>query len=76
MIQIMNNINQYIINYIGYKNIGFIILIIIILLWIKFIRFRNQYSDEAWKIIKKNGRKSVFWYDENGNKTYKKPKIK
>ena len=51
-----------------------IVLIIILIIILRYVHIRNQYSDEAWKIRKKNGKKSIFWYDEYGNKTYKKPK--
>ena len=51
-----------------------VIIIVILILILRHIHIRNQYSDEAWKIVKKNGRKSIFWYDENGNETYKRPK--
>ena len=53
-----------------------IILIIILLIVFRHFHIKNKYSPEAWKIVKKNGRKSIFWYDEDGNETYKKPKIK
>lgn len=70
----LNEINIYIINNIGYKKIILIIALVLAFIAYKKIKFRNQYSDEAWKIVKKNGRKSIFWYDEYGNETYKKPK--
>lgn len=59
----------------GYQDF-FITLIIILIasIYYKFKKFKNQYSPEGWKIVKKNGRRSVFWYDEDGNITYKKPK--
>ena len=50
-----------------------IVLIIVLILLLRHIHIRKQYSKEAWKIVKKNGRKAIFWYDEYGNKTYKKP---
>lgn len=50
-----------------------ITIIIILCLLLRYIHIRKQYSNEAWKIVKKNGRKSIFWYDQYGNKTYKKP---
>lgn len=51
-----------------------ILLVIGVIIMLRHMHIRNQYSDEAWKIVKKNGRKAIFWYDEYGNKTYKKPK--
>ncbi len=68
-------IHYLILNTIGYKVVGSIAFIVICIWAIvhKYRKFKNQYSDEAWKIVKKNGRKSIFWYDEYGNKTYKKP---
>lgn len=79
MIEIIQNfINQLhhkIINNIGYAKLIIIIVILTaLLLLFRYAYIRLQYSDEAWKIIKKNGRKSIFWYDENGNETHKKPK--
>lgn len=69
--------HQYIINYIGYKKLVVAIIIVILLIYlIWYKRVRSQYSDIAWKIRKKNGKKSIFWYDENGNEVYKKPKAK
>lgn len=49
-------------------------IIAILSLLLRYIHIRKQYSSEAWKIVKKNGRKSIFWYDQYGNKTYKKPR--
>lgn len=60
---------------IGYPALAVLVgicIIVIYLLWYTCIR--NQYSDEAWKIRKKNGRKSIFWYDENGREVYHRPK--
>lgn len=51
-----------------------ILLVIGVIIMLRHMHIRNQYSKEAWKIVKKNGRKSIFWYDEYGNETYKKPK--
>ena len=51
----------------------FVIVVICLCIWIHHINVRKQYSDEAWKIRKKNGKKSIFWYDQYGNKVYKKP---
>lgn len=51
-----------------------LLLVIGVIIMLRHMHIRNQYSDEAWKIVKKNGRKAIFWYDEYGNKTYKKPK--
>lgn len=61
-------------NTIGYGKLIlliFIFCILIYLAWYKFVR--EEYSDEAWKIRKKNGRKSIYWYDEYGNKVYRRP---
>lgn len=79
MIEIIQNfINQLhhkIINNIGYVKLIIIIVILTALtLLFRYVYIRLQYSEEAWKIVKKNGKKSIFWYDENGNETYKKPK--
>ncbi len=51
-----------------------LLLVIGVIIMLRHMHIRNQYSKEAWKIVKKNGRKAIFWYDEYGNKTYKKPK--
>ena len=68
-------IHSRIINEIGYaKLIVIIVILSVMVLLIRYACIRSQYSDEAWKIIKKNGRKSIFWYDKYGNETYKKPK--
>lgn len=72
-----NNLTKfidYIIKELEIHHIVFIIFIILILIWLHHIKIRKQYSNEGWKIKKKNGRKSVFWYDENGNIVYRKPK--
>ena len=61
-------------NYPVISMIAAVVIITILILVLRHIHIRNQYSDDAWKIVKKNGRKSIFWYDEYGNKTYKKPK--
>ena len=68
-------INDYIINNIGYGKLVLAIIIIILLIYLAWRKFvRDEYSDEAWKIRKKNGRKSIFWYDEYGNEVYRRPK--
>lgn len=48
-----------------------VVILVIYLAWYEIVR--KQYSDEAWKIRKKNGKKSIFWYDEYGNKVYRRP---
>lgn len=65
---ITSDIKQTIMTIIG------LLLVIGVIIMLRHMHIRNQYSEEAWKIVKKNGRKAIFWYDEYGNKTYKKPK--
>lgn len=65
---------NYVIKNVNVFDIVFIIFFILILIWLRYINIRRQYSNEGWKIRKKNGKKSIFWYDENGKKVYKKPK--
>ena len=65
--------------YIIYNEIGYIgiILSIIFLICAIFILYeidRVPLSPEARKIMKKNGRKAIFWKDKNGNISYKRPR--
>lgn len=66
-------LHTYIVNHVGYYKIIIIVVALIIFLVIRHFHIKSQYSKEAWKIVKKNGRKAIFWYDEYGNETYKKP---
>lgn len=50
-----------------------VLLLCILFILLRHIRIRSQYTKETWKIVKKRGRKAIFWYDQYGNKTYKKP---
>lgn len=72
----LNELHEAIQATIGYPVLIALIVIAIIIAYAACYAYvRSQYSDEAWKVRKKNGRKSVFWYDEYGNKVYHRPKI-
>lgn len=66
--------------YMVYERIGCDVIIgggafTLLCVWVYKMSERNQYSDEAWKVVTRSGKKYVFWYDENGNKVYKRPRI-
>lgn len=76
LIELLNFLHESVQNTIGYLGLFVLIFAVILMAYIAWnILVRSQYSDEAWKIRKKNGRKSIFWYDEYGNKVYHKPDI-
>lgn len=51
--------------------IVYLIIIIGILIY-RQLKRKKDYG-EAYTIYKKKGKKSVYWYDEYGNKIYDKP---
>lgn len=68
----LHNLIQDTIGYLGLIVLIFAGILMAYIAWNLLVR--SQYSDAAWKIRKKNGKKSIFWYDEYGNKVYHKPK--
>lgn len=72
----LNELNKAIIATIGYQKIIVLTLVLILIgCLVRYAYIRSQYSEEAWKVRKKNGSKSVFWYDKNGNKVYHRPRV-
>lgn len=75
MIESLNELNTAIMATIGYTRLAVLTIVLILIGYlVRYAYIRSQYSDEAWKVRKKNGPKSVFWYDEHGNKVYHRPK--
>lgn len=73
--EFLMKLHEFIQNNLGYPTLCIIVIICIIIIYLAWYKFvRSQYSDEAWKIRKKNGKKSIFWYDEYGNEVYHRPK--
>lgn len=71
----LNELNKAIIATIGYPKLIVLTLVLTLAGYlVRYAYIRSQYSDEAWIVRKKNGPKSVFWYDEYGNKVYHRPK--
>lgn len=75
LIESLNELNKAIMATIGYPKLIILAFVLILIgCLVRYAYIRSQYSDEAWKIRKKNGPKSIFWYDKNGNKVYHRPK--
>lgn len=69
------NLDEAIRSSIGYPAVIALVIVAILAIYLAWYEIvRKQYSDEAWKVRKKNGKKSIYWYDEYGNKVYRKPK--
>ncbi len=74
LINFIRQLHQTIQSTIGYPALLVLIVIVVLIIYLLwYTHVRQQYSDEGWKIRKKNGRKAIFWYDEYGNKVYKRP---
>ena len=72
----LDELNKAIIATIGYPKLIVLALVLMLIGYLlRSAYIRSQYSKEAWIVRKKNGPKSVFWYDKNGNKVYHRPRV-